>query len=165
MTAKKPKSQHKKDGRPTDYNSEIAALICERVAVSRLSLKKLCALYDDMPVHTSINLWRLKNPEFSTQFIEAKRQQVDLIMETLDEAVDENIGYYEDDKGNDRIDSPSATIAIAKANNAKWYASKIAPKVYGDQKRIDSLESSNDALRAELLELRKKLDVKNEKDY
>jgi hypothetical protein len=165
MTAKKPKSQHKKTGRPTDYNAEIAALICERVATSRLSLKKLCAKHDDLPDDTSINLWKLKNPEFSRQYIEAKRQQTDLIMETLDEAVDENIAYYSDEKGNDRIDSPSATIAIAKANNAKCYASKIAPKIYGDQKRIDSLEHDNDKLRAETLKLRAELDKKNEKEY
>ena len=125
-------------GRPSLYKPELGALVCERVATHRHGLKKICAMYEDMPDHSTIMLWRIKHREFSDQYAQAKRYQMDLILEELDAAMDESLQYYIDEKGNTRIDSPSATIAIAKANNAKWYASKLAPKLYGDVKTDDN---------------------------
>jgi hypothetical protein len=90
-----------------------------------------------------VALWRFKHPEFSVQYLDAKRHQMDLVMEELDSLIDSNLGYYTDDKGNERIDSPSATIAIAKANNRKWFASKLAPKLYGTPSKDD--ETNDDA--------------------
>lgn len=118
-------------GRPTTYNDEIAARICELVATHECGLKKLVAMYDDLPAVSTINLWRFKHEEFSAQYHDAKRCQIDLIIENSDEMMDEGLHYYVDSEGNNRIDSPSVTLAIAKANNRKWFASKIAPKVYG----------------------------------
>lgn len=131
-------------GRPTDYCQEIADKICERVATHTCGIRKLCAMYDDMPAVSSINLWRFKNPSFSAQYLEAKQAQMDLVMESLDDEMDENLHYYTDSEGNKRIDSPSATIAVAKANNRKWFASKIAPKLYGakpEEKEANASES------------------------
>lgn len=131
-------------GRPTDYCEAIAKLICERVATNTCGIKKLCAKYDDMPDVSTINLWRFKHKEFSVQYLEAKQAQMDLLMESLDDEMDENLRYYTDSEGNERIDSPSATIAIAKANNKKWFASKLAPKLYGtnpEQKETNAAES------------------------
>tara|TARA_R110000868_G_scaffold177028_2_gene415271 strand:+ start:808 stop:1233 length:426 start_codon:yes stop_codon:yes gene_type:complete len=120
-------------GRPTTYNEDIAKKICDIVATHTQGLKKLCEMYDFFPDYTTIALWRLRHPEFSNLYLEAKKNQMDLAIEELDEHLDNNLLYYTDEKGNERIDSPSATIAIAKANNRKWFASKIAPKLYGDR--------------------------------
>lgn len=125
-------------GRPTDYNKEIADYICEIVATNHHGLGKLCKMFDKMPDRDTINLWRFKHKEFSAQYLTAKTAQMDLVMEELDDIMDENLHYYEDDKGRSRIDAPSASIAIAKANNRKWFASKIAPKLYGDRSSEDT---------------------------
>lgn len=130
-------------GRPTLYTQELADLICERVATHREGLKKICAKFDDMPDETTITLWRIKHHEFSLKYAEAKRIQVDKIVDELDDIMDENLGHYTDPEGNKRIDSPSATIAIAKANNKKWLASKLAPKLYGDNSKEDDKSSGN----------------------
>ena len=124
-------------GRPTTYNKKLADYVCEIIATHRHGLKKLCLMYKDFPDHTTIALWRFKHKEFSTQYLNAKQAQMDLIMEELDDLMDESLGYYVDDKGNKKIDPPSASIAIAKVNNRKWFASKIAPKLYGDRQQID----------------------------
>lgn len=124
--------------RPTDYCDELANRICELVATTPHGLKKLCSMHDWMPDETTVNLWRFKHEKFSMQYLSAKQAQMDLVMESLDDVLTENLNWYVDEKGNQRIDSPSATIAIAKANNRKWFASKIAPKLYGDRQAVDA---------------------------
>lgn len=120
-------------GRPTTYTEELATLVCDRVATHIYGLTKLCKMYDDMPDPSTIYLWRYKNKEFSERYLQAKQAQIDLTIESLDDIMDDSLSYYDDDKGNSRIDSPSASIAIAKANNRKWYATKLAPALYGDK--------------------------------
>lgn len=137
-------------GRPTDYNESIAALICEKVATSTLGLARLCKMHPELPDRDTINLWRFKHKEFSAQYLDAKRSQMDLVIESLDEILDENIKYYTDDKGFDRIDSPSVTIAVAKANNRKWHASKLAPKIYGAH--IEESKGVSDSLVEKLID-------------
>lgn len=139
-TPRKKPEDKLKSGRPTTYTPELAAFICEIVATHTQGLKRLCQMYEDLPDHTTIALWRFKHPEFSSQYMHAKRAQMDLTMEEIDEIVDENINYYTDEKGNQRIDSPSATIAIAKANNRKWFASKLAPSLYGDKTQVETVK-------------------------
>lgn len=151
--------------RPTDYTPELGKKICEIVATTRHGLKKLCTMYDYFPEHITIAIWRVRHPEFASLYLQAKQSQMDIVMEELDEVVDENLLYYTDDKGTNRIDSPSATIAIAKANNKKWFASKIAPKLYGDHKQIENLTDENQKIKQELSDLRKQLDAQNKKEY
>lgn len=139
-TPRKRPEDKLKTGRPTTYTPELAAFICQVVATHTQGLKKLCEMYDEFPDHTTIYLWRYKHPEFSNLYLDAKRAQMDLVMEDLDIILDESLNYYTDEKGNQRIDSPSATIAIAKANNRKWFASKLAPALYGDRTQVETVK-------------------------
>lgn len=152
-------------GRPTTYNEYIAARVCELIASSSLSVKKLAAIHDWFPDHSTIYLWCHKHPIFSDQYAQARRAQMNVIMDDLDSVVEDSLGYYVDDKGNKKIDPPSASVAIAKANNQKWYASKLAPKLYGDQRYIDELKGETEALKAEVMALRAQLDEKNKREY
>jgi hypothetical protein len=130
-------------GRPTTYTKKMADRICEIVATNRHGLKKLCIMFEELPDDSTIRRWAIMNPGFSAQYLNAKRQQIDIVMEEIDEIIDENLRFYHDDHGNERIDSPSASIAIAKANNKKWFASKLAPSLYGDKKEEQKQESTS----------------------
>lgn len=152
-------------GRPTDYNAEIASRICELVATTPYGLQKLCDMYDWMPDMSSIYLWKFKHESFSQQYLQAKEAQIDLVMDELDSVLDENLRYYMDDKGNEKIDPPSASIAIAKANNRKWHASKLRPRKYGDSKLLTELEDKTDQNAEDVKNLRAELDAKNKKAY
>ncbi len=152
-------------GRPTKYNDELGKLICERVATNPVGLETLLSLYDDMPDHSTIKAWRKKFPRFSSWYLEAKSFQSELLVEEIDNMIDCGIRYVTDDKGNERIDPPSASLLIAKINNRKWTAARLAPKIYGDKQIIEQTTSENEQLKVELAELRAKLAEKNTSEY
>ena len=125
-------------GRPTDYTPEFGKLICERVAINPVGYSTLRQLYPDMPNLTTIRAWRLSIPEFSTRYLEAKQFQAQLLVEEIDDLLPSEVRFYVDDKGNERIDAPSAAMIIAKINNRKWMAARLAPKIYGDKQHNDT---------------------------
>ena len=123
-------------GRPTKYSDELAALICNRVATSTLGLPALCALHDDMPAQSTINVWRFEKKTFSDKYAEAKRFQAELIAENLIELC--HVDSYEDDKGVVRVDTGLVARQKLLVDTVKWHASKLAPKIYGDKQQSDS---------------------------
>lgn len=151
-------------GRPTTYNPEIASIVCQRVATNPVGINRLCKMFDDMPDPTTIFLWRHTHPLFSLQYLEAKKFQSELMVEELEELL-EDVHYYTDDKGQERIDPPSVALVTAKANNRKWVASRLAPKIWGDHKELEQAQATNAVLQSELEALRAKLDAQNKKDY
>jgi len=129
----KPIKQKAKMGRPTLYNEEMAALICERVATSTVGLDRLCKMHDDMPSKFTVNLWRYRYPEFSIRYAQAKLIQADLLAEECLEIAD-------DDSKDSMTDSETGfytcnTEYIARSrlriDTRKWLAAKLLPKQYG----------------------------------
>ena len=122
-------------------------------------------MYPDLPLKGVVSRWRLKHADFGANYLAAKAFQAELMVEEIDELIPHEIKTYIDDRGNERIDSPSASLAIAKANNRKWTAARLAPKRYGDLTRLENLEEENHDLKKELDALRIQLAIKHEKDY
>ena len=126
-------------GRPTDYTPELAAKFCGYVATNALSLKKICAKFDDIPSDTTISVWLAKYPEFRGQYLEAKENQALIIADELWDYVK---------------DVPAITEELNKFDKTfryhQWHLSKLAPKQFGDKKEIKSettLIVHEDALR------------------
>ncbi len=118
---KQPPKAKAKGGRPTDYTPEMAALICERVATSTLGLKKLCDAHEDLPVKSTVNLWRYKYPEFSAQYAQAKMFQADLLAEEcLDIADDssQDIAYNSD--GDEICNTEFVNRCRLRIDTRKW---------------------------------------------
>ena len=86
-------------------------------------------------------------------------------MEEIDDMIPSEIRYIVDERGNERIDPPSASLVIAKINNRKWTAARLAPKIYGDRQIIEQTTAENTELKEELARLRAQLAENNKKDY
>jgi hypothetical protein len=89
-------------GRPSIYTTELADLICYRIATSSTGTKNLCKSYDDMPDDTTIYDWRYKNEDFSRKYATAKMKQAELMAETILEFCE--VPTFDDKEGIERVD-------------------------------------------------------------
>lgn len=160
-------AESKPIGRPTIYTPELVDKILDVVATHQCGLKKCCALYDWMPNHDTIISWRAKYQEFSDRYLEARKKQAHLLAERTNELAEELTDYiYEDAKsGATCIDSGIVAMQKLIINSKTWLASRIEPKMYGSDKRVEELTGENERVKAELAELRRQLDEKNRKEY
>lgn len=139
MASPKKKPEEKKQaGRPTLYTEELAALICERVATSTFGLARLCAIHDDLPDKTTVNLWRYKYPEFSTQYAQAKLKQADLLAEEMLDIADDGTNDWMESFGEDgeigyRLNGEHVQRSRLRIDTRKFLAAKLLPKQYGDK--------------------------------
>lgn len=123
-------------GRPTLYSPELALKVCEKVATSTASLEEILNSEEGLPCRDTIYLWLFKHQEFSDMYARAKRTQAERMVEELDKIASDKL-YYEDDKGNRRVDAGYSQSQRLIADTRKWIACKLIPKVYGDKQQIE----------------------------
>lgn len=107
-------------GRPTNYNKEITAELCSRIAVGN-SLRSVCKA-DDMPAIATVYKWFMAHPEFVEHYARAKQDSGDSDADKIEEIAEKVLeGDYDPHQGKVAIDA------------FKWTASKKIPKKYGDR--------------------------------
>ncbi len=125
-------------GRPSMYTPELGRKICNAVATTTESLKKICDAHDDFPCKDTVNEWKWTYPEFSVLYANAKAQQADLfaeeILEISDYEAEDLIATKDGYVGN----STKVARDRLRADSRKWIACKLLPKVYGDKKEVVS---------------------------
>jgi len=151
-------------GRPTTYTPELADYVCKMIATHACGLRKLERMYENFPHPSTIYAWIYEHKQFSEQYFEARRSQAAVIADSMLD-VAEDIATYEDDRGNERIDSGILGKAKLEYEIKKWHAAKMAPKIFGDKQVIEQTTAENENLKSEILLLRSQLNEKNIKDY
>lgn len=154
-------------GRPTIYTQELADRICELVASNVCGITRLCKMFPELPDKDTIMVWRFKKDGFSAQYNRAKQVQAEMMAESFEDVNDEtsDFRYIDPDTGATKIDSGLVSQARLLIDTRKWTASKLAPKIYGDRKELEDVKADNERVRAELAELKAKLDLKNKAEY
>ena len=121
------------------YSDELFALICERIADGE-SLRKICA-DEDMPSVASFMRWLgdEKNEALREQYARARERQADFYAEEIIQIADDGSNdTYKDEDGNVRTDQDVIGRSRLRVDARKWYASKLAPKKYGDKIEVDN---------------------------
>ena len=155
----------RKGGQPPCYTDELAEEVLRLIATHTCGLKKLHKMYPQMPDAETIMSWTWKDPEFFGRYLVAKQNQQHLMIDECSEMMDD-LGYYRDADGTQRIDAPSVTRQLAKVNMRKWHASKLAPKVFGERQIVETVDSKHDEeMKADLIKRQKDNDKKYKKDY
>ena len=150
-------------GRPTKYTQDLAKEICDTITSSSKGTKKLCAEHSHWPCQDTLFTWLKTHPEFSEQYAQAKRCQVEfLVDEILDIADDSSQDYAINDQGIAVFNSERVARSRLRIDTRKWIACKLVPKIYGDkpqeeQKQVSCLK--------EVAERVKALDKLNEREY
>jgi hypothetical protein len=104
--------------RPSDYNIEIATEICTRISEGE-PLKTILNT-EGMPGRTTVCVWRHAHPEFAAMYARARETAGDVWAER---AVAVAM----------TADPVTAAAVRVKYDAIRWFASKLAPKVYGDK--------------------------------
>ncbi len=121
----------KKRGAPTIKNPELLNAICAGISLGK-SARAMC-------VETGISQrvlwnWLASDAELMRQYLIAKELCVDVYAEEIIEISDDGSrDTYTDEKGREVIDREVIARSQLRIDARKWYASKLAPKKYGDK--------------------------------
>lgn len=121
-------------GRPTTYTTEIAEAICTELAAGR-SLRAIC---DDegMPHRDTVHVWLHQFHDFSDQYARARERQAEYFADEIIEIADtpmEGVRVKETDRGTETITGDMVERSKLRVDARKWFASKVAPKKFGDK--------------------------------
>ena len=123
---------NKKDGPPVDYSDEIALEICELVSICPKMLEELCEENKHWPAPQTIYKWRIKHAKFGEMYARAKQCQIEPLVSTIIlKAREASKDFYHDEDGKKHINNAHISRLKIELDNIKWYASKLAPKIYG----------------------------------
>jgi len=94
---------------------------------SGMTLTSICNL-PDMPHISTIYDWQDSHPDFAERYSHARARCADTLAgKVIDEA----------------MNSHDAPIGRLRMDALKWYASKLAPKKYGDKVEVEQTGSQN----------------------
>lgn len=137
MSKRKPPELHKPNGRPSEYNPDVGAAICERIAAGE-SLKAVCR-DEGMPAHTTVLRWALTHPEFRNQYATAREMQAEILADELLEIADDGRNDWmekQDQNGQMtgwRENGEAMRRSQLRIETRKWVAAKLLPKRWGDK--------------------------------
>lgn len=127
-------------GRPSDFTPEIANEICERLAKGE-SLRTITGADRDdfMPSETTVRRWLAGEEDWSAEF---RRQYAHARDCQADHYAEEIIAIADcTDVPLSRVDAPvpprDPQRDRLRIDARKWYASKLAPKKYGERQTIE----------------------------
>jgi hypothetical protein len=129
-------------GRPTDYTPELADEICDKIATSPRGLIALCAENPHWPSRETIYAWKRSKKEFSDKYTQAKIDQIEpLVDECIDIADDTSqdtlVRYDHNGDEYETCNNEFINRSRLRIDTRKWFASKLAPKIYGDKKTTE----------------------------
>lgn len=151
-TPRKRPEDKLKAGRPTTYCKEMADRICELVATTSFGLQRLCELYDELPDKTTVNLWRYKHPEFSTQYAQAKLKQADLLAEEILDIADDSTNDWmlslddDQDMVGWKLNGDHVNRCRLRIDTRKWLAAKLLPRQYGNEAKDEKQSTDTSVL-------------------
>lgn len=119
-------------GRPEEYSQEIADRICESLANGK-SLNRLCKL-DEYPSQSAVYSWLSKHDDFAEKYARAREKQADFYAQEIVDIGDEQSEVVTEDG---RKFDPDVNRDRLRIDARKWFASKVAPKKYGDKQAIE----------------------------
>ena len=118
------------------YSPELIDKICDEIAKGR-SVIQICK-QDGMPSQDSFYRWLRENRDgMSEKYARAREAQAHFYAEEIIAISDDGRhDYGTDDEGKPIVDHDHIARARLRVDARKWYASKVAPKFYGDKVAI-----------------------------
>ncbi|HEX4371997.1 MAG TPA: hypothetical protein VHZ50_01710 [Puia sp.] len=123
-----------KVGSPLTYTPELGEEICITISTTSEGLETLCKLNPHWPNPNTIYEWRLKLKEFGEMYTKAKKSQVEVLVDEILAIADDNSqDYITNDEGKLVYNSEHVNRSRLRIDTRKWFAAKLAPRIYGDK--------------------------------
>lgn len=106
----------RKTGRPSKYSEQVAAKICEQLALGH-SLRAICTT-PDMPSRAAVFRWLAEYPAFRDRYAHARELQADTFADEIVHIADTAKDF---------------NLARLKIDARKWAAAKQRPSKYSDR--------------------------------
>lgn len=117
---------------------EVMVLICEQIATSNKSLKKILS-DENLPSYSEFYRWLNEPTEIAerlrNQYARAKSDQMDYLAEEILEIADDSSQDLQgvDEHGNRIENKEFVNRSRLRVDTRKWLASKLKAKTYGDK--------------------------------
>jgi hypothetical protein len=121
-------------GRPAIYTPELAKAVCDRLEHGE-TLRSI-VLDPLMPSRDTVYRWISADETFREQYARARDAQADHFAEEIVDIADaEPSLIFKNVDGVDvaSVDSTAVNLLRLRIDARKWFASKVAPKKYGDK--------------------------------
>lgn len=135
----------KKMGRPSLFSQQLADTICRRLAEGE-SLRAIC-IGETMPSRGTVNVWLALHKDFQHQYARARELQADHyaaeVIEIADRvlpAVKRTVKGAGKRKSVEEQHGDAVERSRLMMDARKWYASKLAPKKYGEKLAVGGAE-------------------------
>src|SRR5687767_12219462 len=129
--------------RPSDFTSELADEICERIATTARGIDFICESDESLPSARTVHRWLSANEEFRQSYVRARERQADLIfdecLEIADDASNDTkiVGASEDHEGHEVSNTEWISRSKLRVDTRLRMAGKLAPKKYGDRQTVE----------------------------
>jgi hypothetical protein len=123
---------HQGPGQPTKYNEDIANLIVMEIITTTDSMRDICARCGIS--YRTNQLWLLKYPEYFALYARAKSLQIEVMVDDLRDISRSDVGE----------NMAAAQMRRLEVDTIKWLASKLAPKIYGNNGATEVNVNIND---------------------
>lgn len=133
-------------GRPSKFTQAIADTICQRLAEGE-SLRTICET-NGIPHAATVLRWLGEEDKaaFREQYMRAREAQADLYAEEIIQIADDGSNdTYITDNG-PAVNHDVIARSRLRVDARKWYASKLAPKKYGDKVDLTHANPDGSAL-------------------
>lgn len=129
------KAESKPVGRPSSYTEALGDSVCEHIAGGK-SLVSWCNP-EGRPSYTSVMRWLQANEPFRDKYARARDAQADFLAEEIVSIADtplKGVKTKTNEKGEvETTEGDMIEHRRLQVDARKWYASKLAPKKYGDK--------------------------------
>lgn len=147
-----------KAGRPTGYSKEFADEICDKISSCSDGLTVLCAKNPHWPTRETIYQWMKLHKYFSDIYAQAKRQQIEAIVDDIltiadDTSQDTLIKTNKDGEEYECANNEFINRSRLRVDTRKWIAAKLAPRLYGENVGVRELYE-------EIAELKKEMEAR-----
>lgn len=124
---------------PPSYSPDLAKRILDRIAQGE-ALMAICRDEPGAPSEMTVRRWAIDDVNgFASEYARARDQGVDaLVDQTVTIADESGFDVVIGDDGTVRVDGDVINRAKLRVDTRKWYASKLAPKKYGDRLQVDA---------------------------